>query len=113
MALYKRLLLGILFLPLINANIVIDVRTPGEWSAGHLEGTKNIEWQDILNIKNSVNKDEEIYLYCRSGNRSGRATQILIDAGLFKCYQRWKPRAGQQSPKFKSSQIIDSLSIYF
>jgi len=43
MALYKRLLLGILFLPLINANIVIDVRTPDEWSAGHLEGTKNIE----------------------------------------------------------------------
>ena len=81
MAFYKRLLLGMLFLPLINANIVIDVRTPDEWSAGHLEGTKNIEWQDILNIKHSVNKDEQIYLYCRSGNRSGRATQILIDAG--------------------------------
>ena len=81
MAIYKRLLLGMLFLPLINANIVIDVRTPDEWSAGHLEGTKNIEWQDILNIKNSVHKDEQIYLYCRSGNRSGRATQILIDAG--------------------------------
>lgn len=81
MALYKRLFLGILFLPLINANIVIDVRTPDEWSAGHLEGTKNIEWQDILNIKKSVSKDEQIYLYCRSGNRSGRATQILIDAG--------------------------------
>jgi phage shock protein E len=81
MAFYKRLLLGMLFLPLINANIVIDVRTPDEWSAGHLEGTKTIEWQDILNIKKSVNKDEQIYLYCRSGNRSGRATQILIDAG--------------------------------
>ena len=81
MAFYKRLLLGMLFLPLINANIVIDVRTPDEWSAGHLEGTKNIEWQDILNIKKSVSKDEQIYLYCRSGNRSGRATQILIDAG--------------------------------
>ena len=81
MAFYKRLLLGMLFLPLINANIVIDVRTPDEWSAGHLEGTKNIEWQDILNIKKSVSKDEQIYLYCRSGNRSGRATQILTDAG--------------------------------
>ena len=81
MTLYKRFLLGILFLPLINANIVIDVRTPDEWSAGHLEGTKNIEWQDILNIKISVNKDEQIFLYCRSGNRSGRATQILMDAG--------------------------------
>ena len=77
----KRILLGILFLPLINANVVIDVRTSDEWSSGHLENAMNIEWQDILNITNSVNKDEKIYLYCRSGNRSGRATQILIDAG--------------------------------
>ena len=77
----KKTLLGILFLPLINADIVIDVRTPDEWSSGHLENAMNVEWQDILNITNSVTKDEKIYLYCRSGNRSGRATQILIDAG--------------------------------
>ena len=77
----KKILLGILFLPLINADVVIDVRTPDEWSSGHIENAMNVEWQDILNISNSVTKDEKIYLYCRSGNRSGRATQILIDAG--------------------------------
>ena len=77
----KKILLGIFFLPLINADVVIDVRTPDEWSSGHLENAMNVEWQDILNITNSVTKDEKIYLYCRSGNRSGRATQILIDAG--------------------------------
>ena len=77
----KKIFLGILFLPLINADVVIDVRTPDEWSSGHLENAMNVEWQDILNITNSVTKDEKIYLYCRSGNRSGRATQILIDAG--------------------------------
>ena len=77
----KKILLGILFLPLISADVVIDVRTPDEWSSGHLENAMNVEWQDILNITNSVTKDEKIYLYCRSGNRSGRATQILIDAG--------------------------------
>ena len=77
----KKILLGILFLPLINADVVIDVRTPDEWSSGHLENAMNVEWQDILNISNSVTKDEKIYLYCRSGNRSGRATQTLIDAG--------------------------------
>ena len=77
----KKILLGILFLPLINADVVIDVRTPDEWSSGHLENAMNVEWQDILNITSSVTKDEKIYLYCRSGNRSGRATQILIDAG--------------------------------
>ena len=77
----KKILLGILFLPIINADLVIDVRTSDEWSSGHLENAMNIEWQDILNITNLVTQDEKIYLYCRSGNRSGRATQILIDAG--------------------------------
>ena len=78
----KFLLISLCFLPLINATIVIDVRTPDEWLSGHLENAQNIEWQDILNIKESVKKDEEIYLYCRSGNRSGKATRILTDAGF-------------------------------
>lgn len=78
----KFLLISLCFLPLINATIVIDVRTPDEWLSGHLENAENIEWQDILNIKEFVKKDEEIYLYCRSGNRSGKATRILTDAGF-------------------------------
>ena len=69
--------------PLIAQGIlVIDVRTTQEWQSGHLEEAIHIEWQDILNISESVSKDKEIYLYCRSGNRSGKATKILIDAGF-------------------------------
>jgi phage shock protein E len=60
---------------------VIDVRTEAEWDTGHLEGALHIEWQDILNISSDIQKDEEIFLYCRSGNRSGKATKILVDAG--------------------------------
>ena len=60
---------------------VIDVRTEAEWNTGHLEGALHIEWQDILNISSDIQKDEEIFLYCRSGNRSGKATKILVDAG--------------------------------
>ena len=63
------------------AMAVIDVRTEAEWNTGHLEGALHIEWQDILKISSSIRKDEEIFLYCRSGNRSGKATKILIDAG--------------------------------
>ena len=71
-----------LSLPLIAQGVlVIDVRTTQEWQSGHLEEAIHIEWQDILNISESVSKDKEIYLYCRSGNRSGKATKILIDAG--------------------------------
>ena len=60
---------------------IIDVRTEAEWDTGHLEGALHIEWQDILNISSDVQKNEEIYLYCRSGSRSGKATKILIEAG--------------------------------
>ena len=63
------------------AMAVVDVRTEAEWDTGHLEGALHIEWQDILKISSSIQKDEEIFLYCRSGNRSGKATKILIDAG--------------------------------
>ena len=61
--------------------IVIDVRTEAEWNTGHLEGALHIEWQDILKIPSDIQKDEEIFLYCRSGKRSGKATKILIEAG--------------------------------
>ena len=61
--------------------IVIDVRTEAEWNTGHLVGARHVEWQDILKISLDLQKDEEIYLYCRSGNRSGKATKILQEAG--------------------------------
>ena len=60
---------------------VIDVRTMDEWNSGHLESAINIEWQNITSIQSNIPKNEEIYLYCRSGNRSGKATKILLDAG--------------------------------
>ena len=60
---------------------VIDVRTEAEWKTGHLEGALHIEWQDILKVPSDIQKDEEIFLYCRSGNRSGKATKILLEAG--------------------------------
>lgn len=60
---------------------IIDVRTEAEWNTGHLDGALHIEWQNILKISSDISKDEDIYLYCRSGNRSGKATKILVDAG--------------------------------
>ena len=60
---------------------IVDVRTKAEWDSGHLEGAIHIEWQDILQLLPKISKNEEIYLYCRSGNRSGKATKILLDAG--------------------------------
>ena len=61
--------------------IVIDVRTLEEFESGHIEDSSNIEWQEISSITDNINKDQKIYLYCRSGRRSQNATNVLIDLG--------------------------------
>ena len=83
---------------------VIDVRTETEWNTGHLEGALHIEWQDILELSSDIPKDEEIYLYCRSGNRSGKATKILLDAGYLNA-----KNAGSisEASKLLNTKIID------
>ena len=81
MKLLFQLVLISLFSIFSHALTVIDVRTLDEWNSGHLESAINIEWQNITSIQSNIPKNEEIYLYCRSGNRSGKATKILLDAG--------------------------------
>ena len=66
---------------LLNAEVIIDVRMIDEYNSGHIENSLNIEWQAIDEINESIAKDEKIYLYCRSGNRSGKAQNILINMG--------------------------------
>jgi phage shock protein E len=63
--------------------LIIDVRTPAEWDRGHLEDAKHIEWQDIGTFISDLtsDKDETIYVYCRSGARSGKAKTILDELG--------------------------------
>ncbi len=60
---------------------MIDVRTPQEFELGHIEDSINIEWQNIELIEKTSQKNEKIYLYCRSGNRSQKATEILLALG--------------------------------
>ena len=66
-----------------NLNLlIVDVRTPQEYQASNIEGSINIEWQDILDASNLVKtKKDNIILYCRSGNRSGKALKILEENG--------------------------------
>ena len=61
--------------------LIIDVRTQEEFQSGHIENASNIQWQNIAIIQEKITKDRKIYLYCRSGNRSQNATDILIELG--------------------------------
>lgn len=77
-----RLLFLIFFWPnLIFSAVFIDVRTAEEFESESIMNTQNIEWQNILDIQTLVSKDEEIFLFCRSGKRSGKAKKILEAEG--------------------------------
>ena len=63
--------------------LIIDVRTQAEWQDGHLDKAILIPWQDIVieTDKLQLAKDQPIALYCRSGNRAGKAMALLQAAG--------------------------------
>ena len=66
-----------------DSALIIDVRTPAEWETGHLAHAEHIEWQVIDEKITDLTKDKNatIYVYCRSGNRSGKAKKILDQLG--------------------------------
>jgi rhodanese-related sulfurtransferase len=59
--------------------VIIDVRTPQEFAEGHIEGAMNIDFYDnhFENKINAIDKSKTILVYCKSGNRSGKAATIL------------------------------------
>jgi len=63
--------------------ILIDVRTHAEWDDGHIETAIHIPLDKISNMIEGFieDKDQVIYLYCRSGNRSGQAEMALKSIG--------------------------------
>jgi len=68
---------------LADDQLVIDVRTLPEWEKKRIDNTLLIEWQDLLTAVNKmdIKKNREILLFCRSGNRSGKAKKILEENG--------------------------------
>lgn len=67
-------------------SVVIDVRTPKEYAADHIEGAINIEYNHIAEeiAKSGVGKDDQVILYCQSGRRSGIALETLKTLGFSK-----------------------------
>ncbi len=61
---------------------IIDVRTNFEYKLGHYKGAINIPISDLNKIKNyKINKNDNILVYCNTGNRARQATEILINKG--------------------------------
>lgn len=63
---------------------VIDVRTPDEYAAGHLEGAVNVDVQssDFEARLAALDHGAHYYVYCSSGNRSARAVARMRQLGF-------------------------------
>jgi rhodanese-related sulfurtransferase len=68
--------------------VTLDVRTPGEFMTGHIQGAQNVDFESG-NFENQIaalDKNATYAVYCRSGNRSGQAVAIMHDAGFHNVY---------------------------
>ena len=63
--------------------LIVDVRRADEFTEGHIPGTINIANEDIASAEPTELPDKEqvIYVYCRSGNRSKQASAKLAAMG--------------------------------
>lgn len=64
--------------------VIVDVRTPGEYATGHLEGAVNIDFQSpsFDDAVAELDPDVDYVAYCQSGNRSSQAVAVMVAADL-------------------------------
>jgi len=63
------------------STVIVDVRTPEEFAAGHIGRSINIPLPDLLNSMTELEEFEHIVFVCRTGNRSGTARNLFIERG--------------------------------
>ena len=72
-----------------NNAVILDVRTQGEVEEGYIENMLHIDFlegQTFLEEIEKLDKSRNYYIYCRSGNRSGQACDIMEQMGFGKTY---------------------------
>ncbi len=67
---------------------LVDVRTPNEYHQGHIKNAKLADFfaNDFKEQIQKLKKEKPVYLYCRSGNRSGKALKVLSELGFKEIY---------------------------
>lgn len=66
--------------------VILDVRTASEYEEGHIEGAVNIPVQELSVRYDELSIEDELLVYCRTGNRSAQAVDILLDLGFTKIH---------------------------
>ena len=66
----------------VSGAVLLDVRTPQEYSEGHVPGSKNVPLQTLDKVASVAgNKDAALFVYCYSGARSRQAMRQLQHLG--------------------------------
>ena len=68
--------------------IIIDVRTPEEFVEGHIEGAINIDFrsENFGGQIDELNRNNKYLIYCRSGNRSRGALEVMVEMDFKEVY---------------------------
>ena len=68
--------------------IILDIRTPGEFETGHIEGAALIDFyaKDFLEKMRNLDKNKTYLIYCRSANRSTKTLSLVKDMGFAALY---------------------------
>lgn len=97
--------------------VILDVRTPEEFSEGHIEGAVNYNWNDKQFDDNisALDKSKPVYVYCLSGGRSDEAAKYMrkkgfsvyeLDGGMMKWRAAQLPETAEQ-PQQKGMTRLD------
>jgi rhodanese-related sulfurtransferase len=73
----------------IKNAIIVDVRTPEEYEDGKIPGALNIDFykgQGFIYLIDALDKENTIFVYCRSGSRSSQACQLMNKLGFKTVY---------------------------
>ncbi len=85
---------------------VLDVREPNEWEIGRIPGATLIPLGELPNRLTELTRAREVVVYCRTGGRSRRAVQLLLDLGFTRVenleggLHAWSDQVDPRIPKY-------------
>ena len=63
-------------------DLILDVRTPSEFSEGHIKGARNQDHESVDSIADELKNYKTVYIHCKMGGRAQKAAEELEMAGL-------------------------------
>ena len=69
--------------------MILDIRTPGEYRGGHIPNSVLLDYHSpgFRDSLAALDRDRAYFVYCRSGNRTGRAVDMMKELGFTRIYE--------------------------